>query len=62
MIMNTTDECYTPGELAQKLSRSTKTVLNLINTKQIWPVFRYNKRVIRIPNSSVKEYLKRVTR
>lgn len=57
--MSITESTYSPKEVAQKLGFCTKTVLKLIKNEDIQPVYRINPRVIRIPESSIGEYLKR---
>lgn len=48
-----------PKEVAQQLGLCTKTVLTRIKSGDIHPVYRINKRVIRIPQSSIDAYLAR---
>jgi excisionase family DNA binding protein len=47
-----------PKEVALQLGLCTKTVLKLIKEEDIAPVYRMNKRVIRIPQASVDRYLR----
>jgi excisionase family DNA binding protein len=53
------DPSLSPKEVAQHLGFCSKTVLKLIKLGKIQPIYRINARVIRIPESSVKAYLKR---
>ena len=53
------EPALSPKEVALQLNFCTKTVLKLIKKGQICPIYRINRRVIRIPESSVRAYLKR---
>ena len=46
-----------PKEVSQQLGFCTKTVLRLIKEGKIAPVYRINKRVIRVPQQAVDRYL-----
>ena len=46
-----------PKEAAHQLGLSPKTVLKRIREGQIYPVYRINARVIRIPQEAIDEYL-----
>ena len=50
-----------PKEVAQQLGFCTKTVLSLIKRGELAPVYRINKRVIRVPQEAVDRYLKACT-
>lgn len=47
-----------PKEVGLRIGLCSKTVLKLINSGDIAPVYRMNKRVIRIPEFAVDAYLK----
>lgn len=53
------DPALSPKEVAQQLGLCTRTVLKRINTGEIAPAYRINKRVIRVPQSAVTAYLTR---
>lgn len=53
------DPALSPKEVAQQLGFCTRTVLKRIHSGEITPAYRINKRVIRIPQSAVTEYLNR---
>ncbi len=46
-----------PKEASYQLGLSTRTVLKRIREGQIYPVYRINARVIRIPQEAIDEYL-----
>ena len=46
-----------PKEVAQQLGLCTKTVLKRVREGSIQPVYRINKRVIRIPQEAIDRYL-----
>ena len=46
-----------PKEVSLQLGFCSKTVLKLINQGSIAPVYRINKRVIRVPQQAVDQYL-----
>jgi excisionase family DNA binding protein len=50
-------QMYSPREVAGQLSVCTKTVLSLVRSGRLQPVYRINSRVIRIPRSAVESYL-----
>ena len=47
-----------PKEVGLRIGLCSKTVLKLINSGDITPVYRMNKRVIRIPQFAVDAYLR----
>ena len=53
------ESTYSPKEVALQLGFCTKTVLKIVKRGQIYPIYRINARVIRIPESSVQAYLRR---
>ena len=46
-----------PKEVGLRIGLCSKTVLKLINAGEITPVYRMNKRVIRVPQFAVDAYL-----
>ena len=56
------DIALSPKEVAAQLRLSTRTVLQRIRDGQLGPVHRINQRVIRIPQSSVNDYLRQAGR
>jgi excisionase family DNA binding protein len=57
-MANTPSQTLSPKEVAQQLGLCSKSVLKLINKGSIHPVYRINKRVIRISQQAVDDYLK----
>lgn len=53
-----TSPTLSPKEVAQQLGLCTKSVLVLVKAGDIAFVYRINKRVIRIPQEAVDNYLK----